>query len=472
MADIIFDLGKDPVPPPRFRGMSAAKSTPEPDLLARVVVRLIEPHEREEFDRRLTEDHYLHQPHVAGPTLRYVALIDDQPVAILLFSSAALHIKARDQWIGWSPRQRARRLHLVVNNARFLVFPDRQKLPNLASRVLALALRRLGDDWSQRHGHPVLLVESFVDESLFQGTCYKACGFEAVGASSGFGRASRDFYVEHGRPKQLFLRALHRRGREFLRQARLPEPLAAHEAVKAGPCPFQAPALHDLYQRLRALPDTRRGHGLYHRQASVLAMVAVGATMGASGLQDFESISSRFTPRQLEALHVWPDKDGVRRPPSDTTFGRVLAACDVRALVAIIGQWLSEQEPAAIARLAVDGKTLRGSGRRDGKALQIFSAVTHRLRMTLQQLPIEEKTNEIPSFKPLLRAVQPPPGTLVTADAMHCQQESARCVVEEFGGDYLFGLKGNQDGMLTRAERLLAQQAFSPCGGHGVGKAP
>jgi hypothetical protein len=169
---------------------------------------------------------------------------------------------------------------------------------------------------------------------------------------------------------------------------------------------------------------------------------------------------------------VWPDKDGVRRPPSDTTFGRVLAACDVRALVAIIGQWLSEQEPAAIARLAVDGKTLRGSGRRDGKALQIFSAVTHRLRMTLQQLPIEEKTHSIPSFKPLLRAVQPPPGTLVTADAMHCQQESARCVVEEFGGDYLFGLKGNQDGVLTRAERLLAQQAFSLCGGHGVGKAP
>jgi hypothetical protein len=128
--------------------MSAAKSTPEADLLARVVVRLIEPHEPEEFDRRLTEDHYLHQPHVAGPTLRDVALIGDQPVAVLLFSSAALHIKARDQWIGWSPRQRARRLHWVVNHARFLVFPDRQRLSNPASRVLALALRRLGDDWS------------------------------------------------------------------------------------------------------------------------------------------------------------------------------------------------------------------------------------------------------------------------------------------------------------------------------------
>ena len=110
----------------------------------------------------------------------------------------------------------------------------------------------------------------------------------------------------------------------------------------------------------------------------------------------------------------------------------------------------------------MDGKTLRGSGRRDGKPLQFFSAVTHHLRMTRQQVPIEEKTNEISNLKPLLRAMKPLPGTLVTADAMHCQQESARCVVEEFGGNYLFGLKGNQDGILSRAERLLAQQAFSP----------
>ena len=442
--------------------MPAAKSAPEADLLARVVVRPIEPHEREDFDRRLMEDHYLHQPHVAGPTLRYVALLDDEPVALLLFSSAALHIKARDQSIGWSARQRARRLHMVVNNARFLVFPDRHKLPNLASRVLALALHRLSDDWAQRYGHPVLLVESFVDTSRFQGTCYKACGFKPVGSSAGFARASRDFYLEHGQPKQLFLRPIHHRGREILRQARLPEALAAHEAVKAGPCSLKAPALHDLCQRLRALRDTRCGHGLYHRKAPVLAMAAVCTLMGGSGFEDFEAISSTFTQRQLAALGVLPDKDGVRRSPSDSTFGRVLAACEVRELVAIIGQWLREQEPAAVARLAVDGKTLRGTGRRDGKPLQLFSAVTHHLRMTLQQIPIEEKTNEIPNFKPLLRAVKPPPGTLVTADAMHCQQESARCVVEEFGGDYLFGLKGNQDGILSRAERLLAQRDFSP----------
>ena len=94
----------------------------------------------------------------------------------------------------------------------------------------------------------------------------------------------------------------------------------------------------------------------------------------------------------------------------------------------IVGQWMLEQEISAIARLALDGKTLRGSGRRDGKPLQIFSAVTHHLRLTLEQVPIEEKTNEIPNFIPLLKELDPPPGTMITADAMHCQQESARYV--------------------------------------------
>jgi len=98
---------------------------------------------------------------------------------------------------------------------------------------------------------------------------------------------------------------------------------------------------------------------------------------------------------------------------------------------------------------------LRGSGRSDGKPLQLFSAVSHRLRLTLAQAPIQEKSNEIPALPPLA-------GTLITADAMHCQQESARVITQELGGDYLFGLKGNQTGVLERAERLLAQQAFPP----------
>jgi hypothetical protein len=140
----------------------------------------------------------------------------------LTFGAPALHLKARERWIGWSPRQRARRLGLVVNNSRFLVLPERQPYPNLALRVLGLGLRRSGADWQQQWGHPVLVVESFVDESRYRDTWYRACGFEAVGVTKGFGRASRDVYQEHGQPTQLYLRELRPGARKLLRQARTP----------------------------------------------------------------------------------------------------------------------------------------------------------------------------------------------------------------------------------------------------------
>jgi hypothetical protein len=129
---------------------------------------------------------------------------------------------------------------LVVNNSRFLVLPDRKRYPNLASRVLALCLQRLKVDWQGRWGHPVVLVESYVDESQYQGTCYRACGFKAVGWTAGYGRSSRDYYEEHGQPKQLYLRELCPRAMGLLRQGRLPAELAEHEEKISGPCPLRA----------------------------------------------------------------------------------------------------------------------------------------------------------------------------------------------------------------------------------------
>lgn len=452
--------------------MVCAPLPPESEVLRRVSVRLIRDDEKDRYDRLLEERHYLHSAVLAGQNLRYVAELDGQWLALIAFGAAALHLKGRERWIGWTPRQRARRLCFVVNNSRYLLLPERERYPNLASRVLALCLRRLSDDWRERWDHPVLLVESFVDETRYRGTCYRACGFEPIGPTGGFSRDSRDFYLEHQRPKQLYLRALHPRARNLLRQARLPEALAEFEANVAGPCPFQAPALEGLLERFRQLADPRRGHGLYHRQPFVLACAAVATLMGACGFRAFEDTCGKFTQRQLKALGCLPDEAGQLRAPSDSTFRRVLIGVDSRAFAAMVGQWLLEQEPGAVARLAVDGKVLRGSGRRDGKPLQLLSAVTHHLRLTLGQIPIEEKSNEIPALKPLLRALSLPPGVLITADAMHCQQESARLVTQELGGDYLFGLKGNQDGILERAERLLASQAFPPSGLGQVGEAP
>jgi hypothetical protein len=184
--------------------------------------------------------------------------------------------------------------------------------------------------------------------------------------------------------------------------------------------------------------------------------------MGAGSYQAFEDICGKFTQRQLKALGCrYDQKKKAYLPPSDSTFFRVLNALDAPAFDLVVGQWMMQQDISVLQALAVDGKVLRGSGRGDGKPLQLLSAVSHRLRLTVAQEPIEEKSNEIPAIKPLLRKV-PCHGTLITADAMHCQQESSRFVTQELGGDFIFGLKGNQSGILERAQSKLPEAFFFP----------
>lgn len=442
--------------------MSKQQIASETDVLRHVSVRLLVPEERERFDQLLEQEHYLHSARLGGQSLRYVAELDGQWVALISFSAPALNIKAREKWVRWTPRQRARRLCFVVNNSRFLVLPDRQRYPNLASRVLSLCLKRVSSDWQQQWGHPVLLVESFVDESKYRGTCYRACGFEAVGCTGGFGRSSRDFYVEHGQPKQLYLRELRPRAAAILRQARLPASLAQYEESISGPCPLRSGSLYSLLQLFRSLANSRRGHGLQHPQPFVLACAAVAMLMGAGGYQAFEDECSKLTQRQLKALGCrFNEKKKAFVPPSDTTFFRVINQVDAAAFDLAVGQWMMDQEISVLDCLAVDGKVLRGSGRSDGKPLQLLSAVSHRLRLTVAQEPIQEKSNEIPALQPLLKKL-PLVKSLITADALHCQQESARFVTQDRGGDYVFGLKGNQSGILERAQTKLPQSFFSP----------
>jgi len=88
-----------------------------------------------------------------------------------------------------------------------LLLPERQRYPNLGSRVLGLCLRRLSQDWQAQWGHPVLVVESFVDESQYRGTCYRASGFEAVGFTQGYGVRAGTLSGTWA-AKQLYLREL------------------------------------------------------------------------------------------------------------------------------------------------------------------------------------------------------------------------------------------------------------------------
>jgi hypothetical protein len=137
--------------------------------------------------------HYLGYQPLPGAQMRYFARTPQQhqPLALLGFGAAAWKTRARDQFIGWSAEQREARLHLIVNNARFLILPW-VRSPNLASRLLAMAARRIAADWQERYGYRPVLLETFVEVPRFRATCYKAANWIHLGETQGRGKLEKD----------------------------------------------------------------------------------------------------------------------------------------------------------------------------------------------------------------------------------------------------------------------------------------
>ncbi len=124
---------------------------------------------------------------LVGAQLRYLIRSEHGWLGGLGFSASALQLKDRDQWIGWDAPTRQQQLHRVINLSRFLI-RSCVRCRNLASRVLGMSLRRVADDFELRYGYRPWLVESFVDQSRYSGTCYQASNWIEVGQTQGRGR--------------------------------------------------------------------------------------------------------------------------------------------------------------------------------------------------------------------------------------------------------------------------------------------
>jgi hypothetical protein len=153
--------------------------------LCNILVRPIMPDERQMWDRLMSQYHYLGLKSLVGKSIRYVAEVQGRWLALLGWAASALKCQPRDTWIGWSQAIQWQRLHLIANNSRFLILPGIH-IPNLASRILSLNLRRLSRDWVHVYGHPVLIAETFVDTGRFTGACYKAANWQYLGQTSGY----------------------------------------------------------------------------------------------------------------------------------------------------------------------------------------------------------------------------------------------------------------------------------------------
>ncbi len=131
--------------------------------------------------------HYLGFQPLPGAQVRYLARSNQQVLAAIGFGAAAWQTAPRDRFIGWTHPQRQQQLHLVVNNARFLILPWIH-CKNLASRLLAMVSHRLADDWQQRYRYRPVLLETCVETPRFRGTCYKAANWIYLGQTQGRGK--------------------------------------------------------------------------------------------------------------------------------------------------------------------------------------------------------------------------------------------------------------------------------------------
>jgi Druantia protein DruA/DDE_Tnp_1-associated len=338
--------------------------------LREILVRPLRSFEEQRYQELMQQHHYLGCLPKISETLWYIALWGDQWVALLSFSASALKCAARDRWIGWNFRHQYDRLKLIVNNSRFLILPD-WHLPNLGSRILSLCQRRLDSDWQKTFGHPVLLLETFVDPQRFHGTIYKAANWLYVGDTKGFRRTRHGYTATAQSPKMVFLKPLQSDARALLSQAHLPAPYRTGGSKMM----LKAQQMQSLPSFFTEIPDPRRTQGRRHRLSTVLAIAAGACLCGMRGYKAIadwaESLGQgarqRFGCRYERGRYVVPSESRIRD---------VLIRVDPVHLDRALQRW-NQTHGQEDESLAIDGKTMRNAIDDQGYQTHVLSAVGH-----------------------------------------------------------------------------------------------
>ena len=320
------------------------------------------------------------------------------------------------------------------------------RVPNLASRVLGLSLRRLSADMQAAHGYPALLAETFVDVSRFAGTCYRAANWRSLGLTRGFARepggAAR--WRHHGQPKEVFVFELTDGAPEALSTVEMP----ANWSTEQHSEPMAAPRLRSLFECLGEVPEYRHARGKRYALNTILTLAVAARLAGYRGVNAFAQFAALLSQEQLKAVGAfWSPSKQRYTPPAITTFHNVLAALPPETLDNAIGQWTGQHD-SAHAPVAVDGKDLRGASKQteDGRRMMV-AAVEHDTGVVLGQVEVDSKSNEIPAVRELSGGLDLT-GRIVTMDAMHAQHETARCLLGRRADYVVSAVKDNQETIL------------------------
>jgi predicted transposase YbfD/YdcC len=232
----------------------------------------------------------------------------------------------------------------------------------------------------------------------------------------------------------------------------LPGASSAAVHVLSGRLGAGLPTMARLPEFLAGVPDHRRAQGRRHSLACVLGLACAAVAAGSRSLVAIAEWAASAPDAALDCLGVRRDPcGGARVVPSETTIRRALSGAGASALDERLAAWLaSGAVPAAVA---VDGKTLRGAIRPDGRAVHLLAAMTGG-GTVIAQREVGHKTNEITQVRPLLDPLDLR-GAVITLDALHAQRETARYLVEDKGADYIFtAVKDNQPGLFDALDAL------------------
>ena len=169
----------------------SAINGPLGELTPLQVIAVTDAPERRLFAGLLHRHHYLGYSGPVGENLKYLVYErQGQPLGCLLFGAPAWALACRDRFIGWDHAARARGLAMLANNMRFLILPW-VRVPHLASHILGRIARRISRDWQVKYGHRLVLLETYVEQGRFAGTCYRAANWLCVGKTQGRSRNDR-----------------------------------------------------------------------------------------------------------------------------------------------------------------------------------------------------------------------------------------------------------------------------------------
>ena len=408
------------------------------------VLRLARPDERARWDGLMDAQHYLGFKGFPGRGLRYVFVHGGVWLALIGWQVGAWKCRPRDRWIGWKPAVQMERLHLIANNARFLIVGDGVGLRNLGSRVLGLNLRRLSADWRDVHGHSLELAETFVDPKRFHGGVYDASNWVRVGATLGYSRCTGGYTGARSGRKEMFVYPLNPDARARLRGAEeRPEWSCVQHLPRCSDAELRS--LHELFGEV---PDPRRRRGLRHTLATILSLYLLGRLCGWHGPVAVEELGKAMSQDDLEAIGARFDRKTERYiPPSAATICRVLQHVDPDALQRVLLIWSTQWGidiggDAGKPALAADGKRIRGANRNtpEGTQYETVTLVAHGCGAPLAMRVYREEGGELAAFKALLEDVDVR-GRLITLDALHSTFEIEQRIVDKHGANYLFTIK-------------------------------